>query len=183
MALTLDTTIGGADANSYANRTEADDFFCSVRSFFAFWDNLTDGAQDIRLVEATRALDSLRAMFLGNPVTTTQALEFPRDCQTDTAIIPDEVKEAQFQMIIYLEANPALTATGVTSVSSNAEGDQLLTQVKALRGLAEVSYAETRNRNSATDMRVKDGTMEAVIAAMQEYLIGGGISSSFSFLK
>jgi hypothetical protein len=75
MALTLDSTVGGASSNSYISRADADTFFES-RYSDGGWSALSNANKDRALVAATRMID--RYEFLGCPVNSTQRLKWPR---------------------------------------------------------------------------------------------------------
>jgi hypothetical protein len=88
----LDTTIGGVSANSYASESVADDYF-DERLNVAAW---TDADADDRaraLISATRWVDTLD--FLGTKADTAQALQWPRSGVRDAdsrfgSDIPDD---------------------------------------------------------------------------------------------
>lgn len=75
MALILDSTIGGASANSYISRADADTFF-EARYNDGGWSTLSDANKERALVAATRLID--RLSFIADRATATQRLEWPR---------------------------------------------------------------------------------------------------------
>ena len=127
MAVTIDATAGGADANSYITLTEADTFVEAMisSSDVSKWTTGNDDSRNRALAAAAQRLD--RERFLGARATDTQALQWPRtgvrkpdtyvntyatgfpfrisdDYFTDTEI-PDQVKRAQIEMAVYLKNN------------------------------------------------------------------------------
>ena len=127
MAVTIDATAGGADANSYITLTEADTFVEAMisSSDVSKWTTGNDDSRNRALTAAAQRLD--RERFLGARATDTQALQWPRtgvrkpdtyvntyatgfpfrisdDYYTDTEI-PDQVKRAQIEMAVYLKNN------------------------------------------------------------------------------
>jgi len=127
MAVTIDATAGGADANSYMTLSEADTFVEAMisSSDVSKWTTGNDDSRNRALTAAAQRLD--RERFLGARATDTQALQWPRtgvrkpdtyvntyatgfpfrisdDYFTDTEI-PDQVKRAQIEMAVYLKNN------------------------------------------------------------------------------
>ena len=127
MAVTIDATAGGANANSYITLTEADTFVEAMisSSDVSKWTTGNDDSRNRALTAAAQRLD--RERFLGARATDTQALQWPRtgvrkpdtyvntyatgfpfrisdDYFTDTEI-PDQVKRAQIEMAVYLKNN------------------------------------------------------------------------------
>ena len=127
MAITLDATVGGANANTYIT---LDDANAIIEGFVlsddnAAWDNSTTDNKNRALFTAAQRID--REKFLGSRVSDTQALEWPRsgvrkpdtytnlyglsfpnrlvaDYYTDTEI-PERVKKAQVVLAVYLNNN------------------------------------------------------------------------------
>jgi hypothetical protein len=127
MAVTIDATVGGANANSYVTLTDANTLVEAMISS-ADVQKWTTGNTDSRhraLAAATQRLD--RERFLGARTNDTQALQWPRegvrkpdtyvrsfttgfpfrlteDYYTNTEI-PDQVKRAQVELAVYLHNN------------------------------------------------------------------------------
>lgn len=122
MALVIDATVGGVNANSYETKAEAQIYFDS-RLPVAGWDNAD--SQDVLLVMATRTLDALaqpfktfvpsqgsgggyyrvRRRWTGLPATTTQKLAWPRIGMFDQNgnaippnVIPQALKDAESEL-------------------------------------------------------------------------------------
>jgi hypothetical protein len=120
--LTIDATVGGAAANSYA----------TVDEYAAYWDSRVLSSLNAKpgsfgnemiaaaLVEAARRLD--QEQYLGRKVTQTQALKFPRAADgnylydfsddegypIDSTTIPQVVKDAQCELAYALLLDPGL---------------------------------------------------------------------------
>ena len=127
MAVTIDATAGGANANSYITLTEANTFVEAMisSSDVSKWTTGNDDTRNRALTAAAERLD--RERFLGARATDTQARQWPRtgvrkpdtyvntyatgfpfriseDYFTDTEI-PDQVKRAQIELAVYLKNN------------------------------------------------------------------------------
>lgn len=127
MAITIDATIGGANANSYLTLAEADAIADGLveDSDVVAWSSATTDQKNRALYTAAVRLD--RERYLGARVTNTQALQWPRTGvrRPDTYIntymvgfpfkittdyftdgeIPDQVKQAQAILAVYLNNN------------------------------------------------------------------------------
>lgn len=122
MALTIDATVGGPNANSYETKAEAQAYF-DARLPLAGWDNAD--SQDVLLAMACRILESyssslkmlvtpdggVRAYYIvsrrwtGAPASSTQRLSWPRIGMFDSNgfaipsnIIPSDLKDAQSEL-------------------------------------------------------------------------------------
>ena len=127
MAVTIDATVGGANANSYMTLAEADAFVEAMvlSTDAAQWDSGNTDSRNRALTAAAQRLD--RERFLGARTNDTQALQWPRegvrkpdtyvrsytsgfpfrlteDYYTNTEI-PDQVKRAQIELAVYLHNN------------------------------------------------------------------------------
>ncbi len=127
MAVTIDATAGGANANSYLTLSDAQDIVDGMveDADVTAWASATTDQKNRALYTATQRLD--RERFLGARATDTQALQWPRtgvrkpdtyvntystgfpfrisdDYFTD-AEIPDQVKRAQVVLAVYLNNN------------------------------------------------------------------------------
>lgn len=109
MAVTIDTTVGGASANSYVDRTFVDTH-AEGTPWASDWAGLaTDAAKDAILVRAARALDGMS--FEGYPANDTQARQFPREdaympsgAAWVTTAIPAPVQEAQAHLAAWMSS-------------------------------------------------------------------------------
>ena len=127
MAVTIDATAGGANANSYMTLAQADAYVEAMVSStdVSKWSTGTDDTRNRALAAAAQRLD--RERFIGARATDTQALQWPRtgvrkpdtyvntyatgfpfriseDYFTDTEI-PDQIKRAQIELAVYLHNN------------------------------------------------------------------------------
>ena len=127
MAITLDATVGGANANTYISLSDANSFIegLVLNDDTSAWDNSSTDNKNRALFTAAQRID--REKFLGARVADTQALEWPRsgvrkpdtytnlyglsfpnrlvtDYYLDTEI-PDRVKHAQVVLAVYLNNN------------------------------------------------------------------------------
>ena len=129
MAVTIDATAGGANANSYLTLADAQTIIDGMveDADVTAWASATTDQKNRALYTATQRLD--RERFIGARATDTQALPWPRtgvrkpdtyvntyatgfpfriseDYFTDTEI-PDQVKRAQVVLAVYLNNNKA----------------------------------------------------------------------------
>jgi hypothetical protein len=127
MAVTIDATAGGANANSYLTLSDAQAIVDGMveDADVTAWASATTDQKNRALYTATQRLD--RERFIGARATDTQALQWPRtgvrkpdtyvntyatgfpfriseDYFTDTEI-PDQVKRAQVVLAVYLNNN------------------------------------------------------------------------------
>lgn len=117
--MALDATVGGSSSNSYATVAEADAYFADLLTSAA-WTAVSD--KSAALVSATRLFELFQ--FHGEPLTTTQALAFPRVLYPlhDGSAIPNEVKEALFEAALSL-AQKAAAASGSTPTREQLRAD------------------------------------------------------------
>ena len=108
MAITIDTTISGENANSYSTVGEADTYFTG-HLYKTAWTSST--TKEESLVMATRLLDSW-VLWKGYRATEDQALRWPRyDVQDrdgytyDSDIYPQFLKDATAELALYLLQN------------------------------------------------------------------------------
>lgn len=171
MALTLDATPGGETANTYATLAEMDAFLEEKINFFPTWSAFPDQTKFAYMISATRAID--RYNIRGVPVNNDQALKFPTTTQlTSTfdpaAEIPDEVKRAQGEMIIYL-------VQGVDS-STGQVADEIA-EVDVFEQV-RIKYRDFKSNSSAD--QAAGGNLDAVEAELREWLAG---ENSFDVVK
>ncbi len=177
MALVIDTTIAGPDANSYVEEADADAWFESIPDFFTFWGTLTQQQHFAKMIEATRAID--RFEFVGCPSTEEQALEFPRNGVLDE--LPREVIEAQYHMIIFQCLNPAFSDDGSGSLSTN-DLENAITSVEVPE-VVKVAFSQGSKKvfTSTSQAAVQQGSMDAINALLRDWLTGG--PNRFKFVK
>jgi hypothetical protein len=127
MAVTIDATAGGANANSYLTLSDAQDIVDGMveDADVTAWASATTDQKNRALYTATQRLD--RERFIGARTNDTQALQWPREGvrKPDTYVrtytsgfpfrltedyytnseIPDQVKRAQVVLAVYLNNN------------------------------------------------------------------------------
>lgn len=131
--MALDTTVGGADANSYAT-VEDLDAYADARMFVPEWfADADDALKERALKMAARLLDAL-FVWTGSPVDGTQALTWPRDGMFNrngfaiaTTALPRELKEAQCEFALSLGAGDRTAENdplkqGITSIRAGSVG-------------------------------------------------------------
>ena len=154
MAVTIDATAGGANANSYITLSEANTFVEAMISStdVSKWTTGTDDTRNRALAAATQRLD--RERFIGARATNTQALQFPRTGvrRPDTYVntyatgfpfrisedyfseteIPDQIKRAQIELAVYLKNNTdGISLSGLNDYKSVSIGSISVTPDKA----------------------------------------------------
>ena len=121
MAATIDSTIKGASANSYASLSDSNDYF-DTSPDSSTWSNKTDDEKKRALISATRWIETL--VFYGDRCDEGQALKFPRtNYQVDgveltCTLIPNNIKYAQYELARAL-ANDTDAITGTTGKDGN----------------------------------------------------------------
>lgn len=142
---TLDTTVAGANANSYATLAEANTYFDERLPLPTPW--VTSGGTSERaLLMATRILDALAQprvrlvdgyyvtsrQWTGDPATATQRLAWPRIGMFDangneiaSDVIPRQLKEAQAELAGQLiisdtTLDNSVSVAGITSVRAGS---------------------------------------------------------------
>jgi len=95
--MSLDTTVGGAYADSFVTVEEAYEYIINFApdgsEDLTAWEALSEGQQELRLRIAAQLMGNLP--LRGTKVYEYQALCFPRSAQSDVEEIPLAVKEAQ----------------------------------------------------------------------------------------
>ena len=123
MAATIDSTIKGANANSYASLSDSNDYF-DTSPDSSTWTNKSDDEKKRALISATRWIETL--VFYGDRCDEGQALKFPRtNYQVDgveltCTLIPNNIKYAQYELARAL-ANDTEAMTGNTGTAGNFE--------------------------------------------------------------
>ena len=114
--MALDTTVGGASANSYASLAEFNSYWTGrmIPTGQAAPSTFSDADKESQLKQATIELDLLR--YRGRQKTETQALKWPRTelytdegWVVDSDTIPQKIKDAQCELAYALLLEPALT--------------------------------------------------------------------------
>lgn len=126
MALTLDATVGGANANAYATRARVIAIL-EENPFAAAFLALPGATQDINIVYASLLFD-VEFDWIGEAASTTQAMEWPRRNATvlsrivttvPSNIIPIEIERGVAEYANYLSLQTELPAesAGLKSVA------------------------------------------------------------------
>lgn len=127
--MALDTTVGGASANSYVSLAEFNGYVATRLHAPAAVTGATDALKETALIMATRTLDAM-VPWTGTSVGPTQALAWPRSGMVNrngfpiaTDALPRELKEATsefaVQMILSdLVANNDVEKQGITSLKA-----------------------------------------------------------------
>lgn len=119
----VDATVSGAAANSYVTLAEANAYF-ATRVGGEAWSELDETDAENALITATAQLEMRK--YVGGKTTSTQALKWPRwGIEDEDAIsyasdaIPARVKQACFELALYLAVNPGVSgATGLEGFKS-----------------------------------------------------------------
>lgn len=122
---TLDATVGGAVANSYALVTQADTYF-DERLGSSMWSLATAEDKARALIMATRRVDA--EVFEGSRASVVQALDWPRTgadyedgSRVDSGVIPRGIQQAVYELALELIVNPSAlpgTETGLEGFDS-----------------------------------------------------------------
>jgi hypothetical protein len=113
MTVTIDASVGGANANSYLTVADAD-AIANLRLGTLAWEAATVTTDDKAraLIAATGYLDQLQ--WIGDKATTAQALLWPRsgaecgDKVHSSSIIPPEIQDGTFDLANALLTTPTL---------------------------------------------------------------------------
>jgi hypothetical protein len=131
---TIDATVGGADANSFATHIEAEAYF-DDRLHADAWNDAEEDDQLRALIQATRLLNALvgrNSEWTGAAASETQRLAWPRTGMTSSTgyavasdEIPEEITAAEFEIALSLLqatsdplATSAIESLGLTSLKA-----------------------------------------------------------------
>jgi hypothetical protein len=136
MAVSIDSTVGGANANAYCTRAEANAYVDSLPSARqAAWLAAADPDKDRAIVTATRLLDE-HVEWAGAIATLNQALSWPRGGMFDRdgryiqiEIVPQELKNAvaEFARQLIAADRTADSGTETQGIASLIAGPVALT--------------------------------------------------------
>jgi hypothetical protein len=158
MPIVVNATAGDSAANSYATVAAADAYMETVPSFSTIWAALTADGKAARLIAGTRAID--RLPLIGTKNNAAQSLAFPRAEQDDTAIIPREVPEALFELIVYQHFQVDATTGRASRDLEEVEVD----------GVVRIKYGSAMGGGLPGQEAVVSGSMDAVYALMRPWL-------------
>jgi len=102
MSIIIVTTAQGSTSNSYLTTAEATSYFEQNPLFYSVWDAISN--KNTWVTFSAKAID--RLSFRGVRYLSTQSMEFPRDINDDYTTageVPQAVKDAQCEMLIYLK--------------------------------------------------------------------------------
>lgn len=116
--MAIDSTVGGAAANSYVTVQEADAYF-ATRTHADAWTGATSDLKERALITAVYRLD--QESWAGRRASQNQALAWPRYGAEDadgyavpSDSIPTDIKRAQMEMaLVQLGRSDPLAATGL----------------------------------------------------------------------
>jgi hypothetical protein len=103
----LVATVGGATSNSYATFVEANAYFAGRLGGEA-WNDVENGS--LALITATSELEKLS--YRGSKATESQALKFPRTGIDQDGVIPLPLKQATYELALYLAQNLEILESG-----------------------------------------------------------------------
>lgn len=158
MAITIDTTVCGAASNSYAAISWLDSYFEADPFFNATWSGLGEEAKKQWAVTSVRAID--RLPLLGTRYDPDQQLEFPRDEtdeHTDEGEMPDNVKNAQAEMIKFLYLRCS---------STDAQPNREISEIGLGRGDLRIKFSDWKN----AEYNLAGGYPETVRALLGTWL-------------
>jgi len=128
MAIVLDATPGGPNANTYCLLTEGNSYHTG-HAYASTWDNAEDDSKNRALVTATRLLDE-QVEWDGFVRTSTQALLWPRsgmyyqnDWYVPVDVIPQKLKEAVAEFARQLldadrTVDDSISSQGITTIEA-----------------------------------------------------------------
>lgn len=117
MTVTVDATVGGANANSFITVADADTIANNMLNV-TDWSDATTDDKSRALIMATTDLNPLE--WVGTRATTTQALSWPRiDAEIngrpiEDTEIPREIKQATFDLALSILQDTAAAPSGTT---------------------------------------------------------------------
>ena len=146
--MSLDVTVGGATAESYASVAEADAYLV-FRGDTSSWSALSTTDKELKLKWAASILQDLA--WQGTKNDTAQALEWPRYDAYDksgwlilTTVIPPELKLAQAELAFQLIANDWTQGLGPT-VPTRVKVGSIEIENQSVNGLPQAVTAKIRH--------------------------------------
>ncbi len=157
--MTLDSTPGGAAANSYASLSEMNAYH-ATHLYSDAWDAASDPEKEAGGIMATRLLDGMPRAWTGLASTATQVLGFPRKgmlTRNGFAIpiikIPTPLKNAEAELARQLIEENLLETDSVT-----AKG---ITSLKA--GPVALTFKKTRDIQDALLAMIPDAVISLLV--------------------
>lgn len=146
--MSLDVTVGGTNAESYASVAEADAYL-AFRGDTSSWTALGTTDKELKLKWATSILQDLT--WRGTIASTTQALNWPRWGVIDKdgfpildTIIPKELKLAQAELAFQQIANDWTQGLGPT-VPARVKVGSIEIENQTVKGLPQAVIAKIRH--------------------------------------
>lgn len=144
--MAIDDTPAGVSANSYIDDVDAQAYF-DTRLNTDAWDDADSISQEEALLQACQILEQLD--YVGQPATSTQALQWPRLADDGVTLIrnfaitanPDPVRKAQCEVALWLlQTGGSGVAVGAGTVESVQIGQAVT-----------VKYAQPTSGETAVD--------------------------------
>ena len=176
--MALDTTVGSATADSMATLEEMETylqiFFVGDPALDTFL-GLDTPIREEMARQAARFFGYLPLrgdlVYVEDPI---QSMPFPRTCQTDTTIIPTEVKEAQAEIMFTIIYRTVLAQS--VSVASGAATNA---QVKkfSLGGLLSIEFAQKGDNSGSILEQFTRSISSLTWLKLQKYItqVRGGV--------
>lgn len=161
--MAVDATPSGVNANSYINEADADTYFDTRLSSTA-WVDATATEQEAALIQSCMILDSYD--FIGEPVTDTQALKWPR-------LVDDEMIR-NFGGTLQVE-----TATIVGTVTGSGDATVTVTAV-GMTGSPIVLAVPVLNLDTASQVATKIRTALNANANIAAFFTIGGTGANIT---
>ena len=171
MSITIVTEVRGENSNSYNTVAELTTYFEANAIFDVIWTAFSVDEKNEFAVLSTRGID--RMPFRWYKYDEDQALEFPRSGE-DADIIPQKVKEAQAEMLIFIYNDQDAT-------TSQSESTQTVESVSVYQGVA-VKFGGGSSLKRNDKQMVTGGTLEAVQGLLRYWLVGTG-SAVFDIVR
>lgn len=170
--MALNTEVGGSNSNSYGS---IDEFITYINKYSRLGRDLPDTADtdllEQLLIVANEAIDQLK--YVNWPTNDSQALEFPRNGLIDKKflpiannVIPTMIKEAQFEMALYMYQN---------DMSSNYRDEYDSVQQTSISGNISFTY-DRESANKIIPESVKRKLLEVGNAWISESGVNGVIA-------
>ena len=142
--MSLDTTVGGVDAESYITLEESDNLVTQLPDDPSEWLSLYPEDKEYRLFLAAQAMRFMK--WKGRKDSLDQALSFPRTVQSDTTKIPEEIKLAQMFLAYSLIHRGLESRQDMTDKTVSSEGPRTLSQL-TLKSLS-IAFASAESQTT-----------------------------------
>lgn len=160
----LDSTLGGASANSYKSVADADAYF-ELTNKATTWDAVTN--KDACLVQATRLIETYR--FAGYRSESTQSLAWPRsglytrdNVKIEDDEIPSDIAFAQYELALHY-------STGTSSIDDR----DLTTEIK----VGPITLKNEVENGDSSDIETK------LMSYLSPYIVGSVSGAGFKLSR